>query len=109
MYFSVLGAALTVGLNITFIPKYGYMASAWATLATYILVAVLSYLYGRKYYRIPYNLSINFFTLVTAAAGSFVSFYYFRTNYLVSILIVLIFLTGIILTQKTEIKKIWKT
>ncbi|UCE93106.1 MAG: polysaccharide biosynthesis C-terminal domain-containing protein [Flavobacteriaceae bacterium] len=109
MYFSIFGAALTIGLNIVFIPKYGYMASAWATLATYMLVALLSYLYGRKFYRIPYNLSINFFSLITAAAGSFISFYYFRANYLASVAIVLIFLTGIIMTQKTEIKKIWKT
>ncbi|NNC69705.1 MAG: oligosaccharide flippase family protein, partial [Flavobacteriaceae bacterium] len=35
MYFSVLGAILTIGLNLFLIKKYGYMASAWATLVAY--------------------------------------------------------------------------
>ena len=32
---SMAGAVLTIVLNVVFIPAYGYMASAWATLACY--------------------------------------------------------------------------
>lgn len=54
-FISVTGAALTLIINIVFIPVYGYMASAWATLISYATIMVLSYLFGRKYYPIPYN------------------------------------------------------
>ena len=33
MYISIVGAAITIGVNLVFIPKIGFMASAYATLA----------------------------------------------------------------------------
>lgn len=109
MYFSILGAIITVGLNIIYIPKIGYMASAWATLITYVFIAMLSYLYGKKYYEIPYSLKINALTLLLTSAGSYLSFIYFRGNYVVSVLIILAFVGIVLWTQKSEIKQIWKT
>jgi O-antigen/teichoic acid export membrane protein len=41
---------------VIFIPKYGYWASAWATLIVYAFQMVASYLLGQKYYPIKYNL-----------------------------------------------------
>ena len=51
------GAAVTVVLNVLFIPKYGYMASAWATLACYGSMAVASYILGQKYFPVKYYLA----------------------------------------------------
>ena len=109
MYFSILGAAITVGLNVIYIPKIGYMASAWATLTTYMFIAVISYFYGKKYYNIPYPLKTIFFTLIVTITGSYASFIYFRGNYVVSIAIILGFIGMVLWTQKSEIKQIWKT
>jgi O-antigen/teichoic acid export membrane protein len=109
MYFSILGALITIGLNIIYIPIIGYMASAWATLITYMLIALLSYFYGKKYYHIPYPLKTIFLTLTVTITGSFLSFIYFRGNYMVSTVIILVFTGVIIWTQKSEIKQIWKT
>ena len=53
---SVVGALITVTINLAFIPLYGYMASAWATLICYGSMMVISYFLGQKYYPIPYNL-----------------------------------------------------
>jgi O-antigen/teichoic acid export membrane protein len=55
VWFSVIGATITIVLNIIFIPYYGYMASAWTTLAAYFVMCMLSYFTGRKHYPIPYN------------------------------------------------------
>jgi O-antigen/teichoic acid export membrane protein len=55
-FVSIGGAVLTIVLNVVFIPKYGYMASAWATLACYASMAVVSYLLGQKYYPVEYDL-----------------------------------------------------
>jgi O-antigen/teichoic acid export membrane protein len=53
---AISGAILTIALNIIYIPKYGYMACAWATLFVYFFQMVLSYFLGQKHYPIPYNL-----------------------------------------------------
>lgn len=54
-YIAVGGAFLTIGLNVLLIPKYGYIASAWATMIVYGAQMVASYLLGQKYYPIKYN------------------------------------------------------
>lgn len=53
---SLSGAVLTVGLNIMWIPAFGYVGSAWATLVCYASMMTLSYLLGRQYYPVAYNL-----------------------------------------------------
>jgi O-antigen/teichoic acid export membrane protein len=52
---SLLGALLTIGLNILWIPEWGYVGSAWATLACYGMMALVSYLLGRHYYPVAYE------------------------------------------------------
>jgi O-antigen/teichoic acid export membrane protein len=52
---SVGGAAITLILNILLIPIMGYMGSAWATLACYFVMMLVSYFWGNKVYPIPYK------------------------------------------------------
>jgi O-antigen/teichoic acid export membrane protein len=51
---AIFGALITLGVNVAFIPLYGYMASAWATLICYASMMVVSYALGRKHYPVPY-------------------------------------------------------
>lgn len=51
----LLGAMITVLINALFIPKYGYLASAWAHLICYSTMVIVSYLWSRKHYAIPYR------------------------------------------------------
>ncbi len=53
---SLAGAGLTAWLNIWWIPIWGYHGSAWATLACYLFMVVISWLLGRRYYPVPYKL-----------------------------------------------------
>jgi O-antigen/teichoic acid export membrane protein len=46
---------LTVALNWYWIPEYGYLGSAWATLACYASMATVSYLLGQLYYPVAYQ------------------------------------------------------
>lgn len=55
-YIAIIGALFTVGINLFFIPDYGFMACAWATLLVYALQMFLSYFLGQKHYKIPYNI-----------------------------------------------------
>jgi O-antigen/teichoic acid export membrane protein len=63
-YLTVFGAVITLIGNFVFIPLYGYMASAWATLACYAAMMVASYLIGNKHYPVNYDLK-RFFGYVT--------------------------------------------
>ena len=53
---SLVGAGLTILLNAWWIPLFGYIGSAWATLACYASMAMVSYLLGRRYYPIAYDI-----------------------------------------------------
>lgn len=63
-----IGAAITLVINYLFIPVYGYMACAWATLACYGSMMVISYFWGKKVYPVPYEVGklARFFLLMLA-------------------------------------------
>jgi len=54
-YLSLGGAGITLLVNFIFIPYYGYMASAWATLICYFSMATASYFIGKKHYPVAYQ------------------------------------------------------
>ena len=54
--FTGTGALITILVNVFGIPKYGFMASAWATLICYVVMVIMVYLLGQKYYPIPYRI-----------------------------------------------------
>ena len=53
-YFSGIGCAVLITINILFVPRYGYIACAWAGFAGYGTAMLLSYLVGQKKYPINY-------------------------------------------------------
>ena len=56
VYFSLIGLVIIVALNVLFVPKFGYIACAWAAFACYFVMMFLSWLVGQKYYPIHYDL-----------------------------------------------------
>ena len=55
-YFSLIGCAVILSLNIWLVPTYGYVASAWASFAGYGIITILSYFIGQKHYPVKYPL-----------------------------------------------------
>jgi len=49
------GAVVTIFINIKFVPIYGYYASAWGHFFAYLLMILISWLLGRKFYKISYQ------------------------------------------------------
>lgn len=66
-YFSIIGCAVILILNIWLVPRYGYVASAWASVAGYGLITLLSYVIGQKKYPVVYPLKDMTVYLVFAA------------------------------------------
>lgn len=106
-YISGIGAAITIVINVVFIPTYGYMASAWATLLAYSVMMVVSYLLGKKYYPIPYNLRKILFYSGLSFVFSFLSFYVFNHNLIIGALMLLVFLTLLIKLEGAALKNIF--
>ena len=105
-YISIVGAVATLAINFWFIPTYSYKASAVATLVAYVLMMLLSYYYGRKYYPIPYNIKKMGLYLGLSIGFSLVSFYEFRTNYMIGISMLIVFLGIIGISEKKQLKRL---
>ncbi|WP_054852247.1 polysaccharide biosynthesis C-terminal domain-containing protein [Olleya sp. ITB9] len=107
MYLSIVGAIVTIGLNITLIPKFGFIAAAWTTLAAYGIMMTLSYLLGQKHYPVPYNLKQILGYLFIAIVLSIAALST-EANYYINTILVLLFLGLIVLFEKKEIKHLLK-
>ena len=65
--FSFVGCAVLIAINVLFVPRYGYMACAWAGVAGYGVATVVSYVVGQRKYPIAYDIrSIGLYMLVAA-------------------------------------------
>ena len=107
-YISVIGAVITLLVNLIFIPSFSYMASAMATLVAYASMTVLSYYFGRKHYPVPYNIKKISLYLVLTISLSAVSFYQFRAQYLMGSALIVILLLIIWFNEKATIKQFLK-
>ena len=55
-WFSGIGCVVLITVNVLFVPRYGYMACAWAGFMGYASAMTISYLVGQKKYPINYPL-----------------------------------------------------
>jgi len=104
---SLCGAAVTILLNLIFIPLYGYIAAAWTTLSCYLIMTILSFYLGQKNFKINYNLK-SVFKYFSFAISLFLASSIFHQAYLnIQIDNTIIFLIYLIFMY-WKIKKIFK-
>jgi len=108
MYFSILGAIITIVFNVIMIPKIGFIASAWATLITYGCMMLLSYFIGKKHYPVPYQLKKVGFYVLFSVVLSGVSFTIFRGEIWFSLLTIFSYFGCVFFIEKTTIKQLLK-
>ncbi len=105
MYLSVFGATITILINILLIPVYGFMAAAWATVAAYGSMAIFSYILGKKFFPIDYDIKKIVFYLLTSALLSYLIFTYFYNNLIIKTLIFIGYGLMIILLERKSFAK----
>ncbi len=111
-WITLVGAAITIVLNIWWIPLFGYTGSAWATLVCYAFMMIVSYQLGQKHYRIPYATKklIAYMVIVLLLfllhQGSTAIWNNLIFSTAVSISLLLLFGLFIIKVEKKEIQKI---
>lgn len=55
-WISVIGALITILLNIFLIPTYGYTGASWVTLICYLFMSGATWYTGQKHYPVPYEM-----------------------------------------------------
>lgn len=108
LYISLVGAIITIVLNIILIPRYSYMGSAYVSMVAYFVMMVLSYVLGQKYYPIPYNLKRIFVYLAVSTVIVFSSFFLFDRNIYIGNAMLIAFLAGIFYFEKEDLMQILK-
>lgn len=106
LYISLIGALITIIINLFFVPFYGYWASAIATLVTFLTMMIISYIWGRIKYPIPYHTGKIIIYLVLSSGLGLVSFYYFRENFVIGNLFFCVFLVFVLFRERHLFKKI---
>ena len=67
-YFSLIGLAITLVIQVVGVPVIGYWASCGSSLICYFVIMLMSYALGQKKAPIPYDLkSIGLYTVLTLA------------------------------------------
>lgn len=108
MYISILGAIVTVVVNLIFIPKFGFMVCAYATLMAYGIMMLISYVLGKKYYPVPYETQRILVYLLISVVLSFVTYYYLDRNILIGTVFLLSYILLIGILEKKELKQLLK-
>jgi len=105
---AVIGAIITIGLNIILIPKYGFVGSAWANFFCYLSMMIISFLWGRKVYKVNYQLKkigaytllaviIYYLSIIISIDGKFFAF-------LFNALLLLAYVGIVFISEKQQLK-----
>jgi O-antigen/teichoic acid export membrane protein len=85
-WFSLLGLAVTIVLNVLLVPRFGYMGCAWAAFCCYGVMMIASYYVGRAKYPIGYNVPRLMMYVAIAAvlyiAGCYIDLGYMWLNFI---------------------------
>jgi len=99
---SFLGATITITLNIILIPFFGFVGSAWATLACYSIMTTCSYFLSKRFFPINYNLSrigLYFISMLSIYLCT-----YF-INMWFNVLLLLLFVILVLFLEKNDFKR----
>ena len=108
MLISILGAILTIVTLYIFIPIMGIMGAALSTLLTYFMMAFLSWYLGQNYYPVPYEITKILLLIGVSTTFCALSYFYFREQYIVGILLLICYTAFIWILEKNELKLIFQ-
>jgi O-antigen/teichoic acid export membrane protein len=111
-WITIIGSLVTIGINYLFIPRYGYLACAWATFFCYGIMMVISYTWGQKNYPVPYAKKklLAYLVITTGLYGVYTLFQKLQlgspANIAAGVVAFLLFSLLIINTERKEIGKL---
>jgi O-antigen/teichoic acid export membrane protein len=65
-FITLIGSTITIVGNLLFVDRFGMLGSAYTTLASYAVMALIIYFYSKKAFDVPYKLWQGFFAIAIA-------------------------------------------
>jgi len=97
VYITVIGASITVLINLLLVPVFGYMASAWAHIASYSAMLLASFIFAEKKYKINYGIKelIPYFVLAVLMVilAQLINYEYLAIELAVNTVFIILFIT----------------
>jgi O-antigen/teichoic acid export membrane protein len=89
---TMIGAVISIATNYLLIPIIGYVGSAIAHLACYLVMTSISLYWGQRIYPIPYHFKYNIAWILGSLAYASLVFYLFQSSILMLIFASIIYL-----------------
>ena len=106
LYISGMGAIITIVFNLLFIPSYSYVGAALSTTSAYIVMIILSFIWGQKNYPIPYHVGENLSYLFAGIVLSGFIFYVFDMNVWIGNILFIGFLLIVFFRERNNVIRI---
>jgi O-antigen/teichoic acid export membrane protein len=110
--FAIVGAIITIVVNVLFIPFYGYMACGYAFFAASLVMTITSYIVGQKYFPVKYDLKrIGAYFLIAMSLYLIEINVVFSNKFLhlgFNTILLLIFLLFILIKENADLKGLFK-
>lgn len=110
-YIGLSGAVVTILMNVLLVPRFSYLGAAWGHLSAYILMVILSYYWGQKYYRISYQLGrIGFYAVLSVTL--FLISYFMPVergplSLVINFMLLMIFMGIVVYKERREFKAVF--
>ncbi|WP_339710727.1 lipopolysaccharide biosynthesis protein [Cyclobacterium amurskyense] len=112
-YITLVGAFITVVIILTLVPIWGFIGGALSTLGSYLVMVLLCYFIGQKYYPIPYQTKKDIGYLIIAFLLSYGGFLLdtgsLAINFILHTSIILLYGGLIFLMEKKELYSLLKS
>lgn len=106
-YITAIGAIITVAVILTLVPVLGFIGGALSTLTCYLVMSIICYYTGQRYYPIPYKTKKGLLYLFVAFTLSYGGFFldsgHVFLNFLTHNSLVLLYGILIFLMEKKEL------
>lgn len=113
LYLTIIGATITIVLNIIWIPTIGYMGCAWATLICYATCMILSYLWSIKHFPVKFELLRIFgyfaLSLTLYFLSNYINFSSRMLQLVINNILILLFIAIVLMIEKPKLNLLKKT
>ncbi|GAA4412553.1 oligosaccharide flippase family protein [Nibrella viscosa] len=110
-FITVIGAIVTVVLNMTLIPVMGYIGCAVAFLASSIIMTIICYVQGEKHYPVPYDVKSALGYIVSAGLLIYLAWQIKIDNIWVAIpyhlLLLLLYIGAMLVVERKTFQPVW--
>lgn len=111
-WITLIGALVSVAVIVGLVPVWGFLGGALSTLACYLVMALICYVFGQKFYRIPYQTGRDVFYLVIGFVLSYAGFYLEVDSPILGFLLknslVLAFLALVVFSERDQLSALLK-